>query len=1031
MGDFEIELDDQTEPDYDIDPNFAENLVDVIRSEMVGNESQFLALNAAYASGLSRRPDEYLQIIVRGKSGEGKTELKQNVDKLYPNHWLLRVGSTSDMGLVDSGDIWDGSYIGAFAEFQQMQGKMLEMVKSCVDSDHNVVTPNGLVNIRKVNVGDEVLSWNPDTQEIEVKEVEETHHYPDYDGEIMDVDTRDIALSVTDNHRVPASIGGRGGDFEELTVDEVADFSQFQFPSGKNGLKPASGGDVWTIDLHEESNVETEVDIKHLDDGTAQPVVRYAKAKHSWVPRYIDTDDFAHLCAWYITEGSAYAVPDGEIGGSNITITQGVESSYHDDISDAFDRCGLLPTTRVQEATTDKRSSRNSDLHQNKKTYRVTNTVIHDVLTSLCGLGSESKQIPEFIFDQPLSVRQSFRKELMKGDGDERDTSHRYTTVSENLRDDLIRLGFQNGITANYTTEERENENWNDCYRVRFNTDWQNVNEDHCEWRTVEDGVYCLTVEDNGSFITGRDGKFSITYNSAGDDADEDGVGFSHTRNVDDGDGGREADEIEKQAMPTVFLFADENNAEIPKELQTRQMVIRVESDKGLNKAVAKTMFDHREVRVDNRDYEYNFNFEDGVQAVKNHISNIPKPLDPLWDQDPKQYSYPVVIPYDESVEWPINSHPDIDSYGWDVFEVVQDILNYEKTESKRGAKAIANHIRGQTRLNYHNRDTMDINGVTHYVADPQDVANVLAYRDLLLAVTHDMNEQKLAVIDALTDENNGVGGVGPNGGLQAPHKDIREYIQDYADITEVSKAQLTGHGRQSNGVLEDMEQDYLIEVHENEGENGAHLYEFLGGSTFGHPNLDIYAELFEHCRDPIRDQPIAQTVSEFKDSLSVTTTDDLLSDDPIDSVVSESTEDNTDDAKDDLSAFGGGSDESTTEFDEVDEAVHERLCDTLDDNRITVEDIDALKTTHLLGASPVEMYTDDAGFNFIRAERAAENADTNGTIFDPDNPMWGDLSDGQVLSRIENSIAKLRSEDIFEIHDDGDDIKYIVVHDI
>jgi len=648
MGDFEIQLDDQTAPSYDIADNFAENLVDVIRSEMVGNESQYLALNAAYASGLSRRPDEYLQIIVRGKSGEGKTELKQNVDKLYPNHWLLRVGSTSDMGLVDSGDIWDGAYIGAFAEFQQMQGKMLEMVKS-----------------------------------------------------------------------------------------------------------------------------------------------------------------------------------------------------------------------------------------------------------------------------------------------------------------------------------------------------------------------------------------------SAGDDADEEGVGFSHTRNVDDGDGGREADEIEKQAMPTVFLFADENNAEIPKELQTRQMVIRVESDKGLNKAVAKTMFDHREVRVDNRDYEYNFNFEDGVQAVKNHISNIPKPLDPLWDQDPKQYSYPVVIPYDEGIEWPINSHPDIDSYGWDVFEVVQDILNYEKTESKRGAKAIANHIRGQTRLNYHNRDTMDINGVTHYVADPQDVANVLAYRDLLLAVTHDMNEQKLAVIDALTDEDNGVGGVGPNGGLQAPHKDIREYIQDYADITEVSKAQLTGHGRQSNGILEDMEQDYLIEVHENEGENGAHLYEFLGGSTFGHPNLDIYRELFEHCTDPIRDQPIAQTVGEFKDSLSVTTTDDLLSDDPIDSVVSESTEDNTDDAKDDLSAFGGGSDESTTEFDEVDEAVHERLCDTLDDNRITVEDIDALKTTHLLGASPVEMYTDDAGFNFIRAERAAENADTNGTIFDPDDPMWGDLSDGQVLSRIENSIAKLRSEDIFEIHDDGDNTKYIVVHDI
>jgi hypothetical protein len=271
---------------------------------------------------------------------------------------------------------------------------------------------------------------------------------------------------------------------------------------------------------------------------------------------------------------------------------------------------------------------------------------------------------------------------------------------------------------------------------------------------------------------------------------------------------------------------------------------------------------------------------------------------------------------------------------------------------------------------------------------------------------------------------------VGPNGGLQAPHKDIREYIQDYADITEISKAQLTGHGRQSNGVLEDMEQDYLIEVHEGEGENGAHLYEFLGGSTFGHPNLEIYNELFDYCTDPIRDQPIAQTVTEFKESLSVTTTDELLSEEPSNPVVTPNTDDDSEASEDGLSAFGGGSDESSTNFDEVDCAVHERLQNTLDDNRITTDDIDALKTTHLLGVSPVEKYTED-GFKFIRAKRAAENADKNNTIFDPDDPMWGDLSDGQVLSRIENSIAKLRSEDIFEIHDDDDDVKYIVVHDI
>lgn len=646
MAGFDIEVDDKTEPDYDIADNFAENLVDVIRSDMVGNEGQYLSLNAAYASGLSRRPEEYLQMIVRGKSGEGKTELKQNVDSIYPKHWLLRTGSTSDMGLVDSDDIWDGVYVGAFAEFQQMQGKMLEMVKS-----------------------------------------------------------------------------------------------------------------------------------------------------------------------------------------------------------------------------------------------------------------------------------------------------------------------------------------------------------------------------------------------SAGDDADEDGVGFSHTRNTSQQDGD-DTEEIEKQAMPTVFLFADENNSEIPKELQTRQMVVRVESDEEINRAVAKTKFDHTEVEVGNRDYEYNFNFEEGKQAVRNHISNIPKPLDPLWEEDPKNYSYPVVIPHDEGVEWPVNDHPDIDHAGWNIFKVVDDILSYKKTQSKRGAQAIANHIRAHTRLNYHNRETMDINGVTHYVAEPQDVANVLSYRDLLLAVTHDMNEQKLAIIEALTDETHGVGAPGPNGGLQATHMDIRKYIDEHSDITTPSKSQLTNSN--DNGVLDQMEEDYLIEVHEGDGPNGAHMYEFLGGNTFGHPNLDVYADLFAHATDPIRDQPIGDTVGEFKEQLSVKASEELMAEDPMESLTNSDDSEGDSDGQATLTKSEGP---MGVEWDEVDKAVHERLQKTLDDARATPEDVESIDLQHMIGVSPVEYYTDETGFTYVRAERPRDSEDNQGTIMDSSHSLWGDKSDSQVESRIENTVARFRDADVFDVQadDDGecDESRYLVVRDI
>jgi len=302
----------------------------------------------------------------------------------------------------------------------------------------------------------------------------------------------------------------------------------------------------------------------------------------------------------------------------------------------------------------------------------------------------------------------------------------------------------------------------------------------------------------------------------------------------------------------------------------------------------------------------------------------------------------------------------------------VDDILSYKKTQSKRGAQAIANHIRAHTRLNYHSRETMDINGVTHYVAEPQDVANVLSYRDLLLAVTHDMNEQKLAIIEALTDEANGVGAPGPNGGLQATHMDIRQYIDQHSDITTPSKSQLTNSN--DNGVLDQMEEDYLIEVHEGDGPNGAHMYEFLGGNTFGHPNLDVYADLFAHA-----EQPIAETVQEFKEQLSVKTSEELMAEDPMESLANGDVEDDSG-GQDTLTSSSGP---MGVEWDEVDKAVHQRLQKTLDDARATPEDVESLDLQHMVGVSPVEYYTDETGFTHVRAERPRDSEDKQGTIMD------------------------------------------------
>jgi len=633
-GNFDIAVDDKTSPDYDVADNIAENLVDVVRSELVGNEKQFLATNAVFASSLSPDPNSYIQLIIRGKSGDGKTKLKQTVDSMYPSSWLLQTGSTSDQGLVDS-DEWNEVKMLSAAEYQQIQGKMLEMIKS-----------------------------------------------------------------------------------------------------------------------------------------------------------------------------------------------------------------------------------------------------------------------------------------------------------------------------------------------------------------------------------------------SAGEDSSEDGVGFKHTRNVDSG-GERDSKDIEKQSMPTVFLFADENNSSIPKELRTRQMTVRVESDEELNRGVAKTMFDHQEVEVANREYEYNFNFDEGKKAVKNHIANIPQPISKTMAGVEQSYSKPVIIPYDEGVMWPTNSHPEYESRGWDAFKVLDSIFNYNKTESKRGAKAIANHIRSWARLNYHSRETMTIGGTEYVVAEPQDVANVLSYRDLLLNVTHNINEQKLAVIEALTDEDNGVGARGPNDGMWAPHKDIRHYIDEYADITSLSKNQLTNS--QNSGVLDQMEQDYLIEVHKGEGPNGAHMYEFIGGQTFGHPNLDVYSDLFEYCTDPVTGDSIHATIESFKEELSVESVSELLDADETDLAEPDTTDVPENDDTSGLGAFTDDDDDSGVEWNELHETLHKRLSDAVDDKRVTASDKSSMHLEHLLGISPIEYYDDDRGMQYVRKADPRTEEHKRGTIMHHSHSYWGDKSQGQVESAVENAFKKLLAHGKFIADEEPD----------
>jgi hypothetical protein len=501
-----------------------------------------------------------------------------------------------------------------------------------------------------------------------------------------------------------------------------------------------------------------------------------------------------------------------------------------------------------------------------------------------------------------------------------------------------------------------------------------------------------------------------ILKSSHGDDADEDGMGYTYVRSTSADDSDDDKDEIKKQTLPFVVLIADENSAKGSDwELSTRMMDVKVEEDGKINHAVGATMFDHREVSVDTKNHEYNFKFDDGKAAIDNHIANIPRPVESFTSEDPKAYARPVAMPNGDDIG------------NWDVFEVIESIFDWEKSESKRAASTVASLIRASALLNYHNRDIVTIDGEEHYLAEPQDVANVLACRKTLLGLTHNLDEKKLAIIEALTDEEYGVGGPGPYGGLAAPKKDIHEYIENHASITSITDHYLSK-------TLDEMADWFIITEHENEGENGAHLYEYHGGSTFGHPNLGAFPEDADPW-DPIRDQPLELTVRNLMDELHTRTAEDLMDTDPS-SVMgdAEDTAGADSGSQSGQATLGGDTAEGSSDWSEVDVRVAEALKETLDDKRIDQSDAE-LKVQHMVGVSPVEYYTNDGGFTFVKPEREKSSGDLVGSFMDPDDGLWGEKGPNQVVSMVENSIAKLRKRGKFDVVDDSDTTEDGVVY--
>ena len=435
----------------------------------------------------------------------------------------------------------------------------------------------------------------------------------------------------------------------------------------------------------------------------------------------------------------------------------------------------------------------------------------------------------------------------------------------------------------------------------------------------------------------------------------------------------RDTDKIVKKALPYWFLYAQ---YEPDFEMWDRLIKIPIHESSEKNEGVARTHWGQSSIQFGDSDKEYMYDFTDGENALKDHIRELPR---------------------DAYVAFP--SEAGID-HEMRFFDAVKDIFDIDRSETNRVSKMVANLVRASALLNHKSREKKRIHvendGVKEaIIASQQDLANVMACRDVLMATTHQIDRKRRAICLAIEE----VGGT--QNAAPIKHPDDREgqpqsimgYLRE-TNASFVKKSEIIQ-------MLSDLEDNGLIEKMEGAGDGGRNLYQFTSWQNLGKFDItDDFKALFDGVEDPFESRPFVDTAREINDELTPSASDFM-----VDTDVNSS--DSSGEDKSGQATLNPEDETPSVELSPHEELVHEMLQDNLDGETLSNLDEHDPSPRELIGL--VEIGDDP------------DTASTEGTILDPSNEVWQYGPDGWVETvadaeqQIEKALRTLSTENIFK----------------
>lgn len=438
--------------------------------------------------------------------------------------------------------------------YKVVQQALKVFLNACFTGDTDILTTEGVKNIKEVKIGDRVINVNPKTLEPEVDEVVETQEF-DYNGYLLHFKNyRCTDLIVTPEHRfLVIDRKKRAVKFidaetiynaRDLIIPKIrVSFSQtskyFSFlefakkkkwglaiilPATKEGDLCSENAELWT--LLRNLNVYYKRDSKtfftpetdHISEETLDRIIEmgglpYVVKSRSGrieevtnrLPARVDFEPFAKLCGWIISRGRPGGSEVGVFSSGNknrrnpsvgIISSVGGDNAIDEIYSDELET--ILKLIGINYIV-------------DKRGLRISNELLYEWISENCYTAekckicnrshcSHTKKIPDEILHADNPVLKSFLEGLFSSGGTKNRAS--YSTSSQTLANQLSVILARLGYSSKRIYDQR--------YRV-FRVNWRNSNQHTDHWkktRILYNGkVYCVTTKKNHTVFAGRNGR--------------------------------------------------------------------------------------------------------------------------------------------------------------------------------------------------------------------------------------------------------------------------------------------------------------------------------------------------------------------------------------------------------------------------------------------------------------------------------------------------------------------------------------------